>query len=61
MVTATFVWGFVVIGGPLLLLLAALWARSRTAKRNDRIDPETHGDDPSKGMEGHDRPNSSRP
>ncbi|MDP3379018.1 MAG: hypothetical protein Q8S53_11685 [Brevundimonas sp.] len=52
----TVIWAFVVIGGPVLLGLAALWARSRAARRNDRIDPGTAGDDPSKGLDDHDHP-----
>lgn len=52
---ATFPWGFVIIGGPILLGLAVAWAYFRSAKRDARIDPDTPGDDPSKGMTGHDR------
>jgi len=51
----TFPWGFVIIGGPILLGLAIAWAYFRSAKRDAKIDPNTPGDDPSKGMTGHDR------
>lgn len=51
----TILWAFVIIGGPILLGVAALWARSRAAKRNARIDPRTPGDDPSKGLDERDR------
>lgn len=49
-----FPWGFVVVGGPIILGLAIAWAYFRSAKRDRRIDPETPSDDPSKGMTGHD-------
>ncbi|MBL0948390.1 MAG: hypothetical protein IBJ06_09640 [Brevundimonas sp.] len=52
----TIFWAFVIIGGPILLGLAALWARSRAARRNARIDPGTAGDDPSKGLADTDEP-----
>ena len=51
----TILWAFVIIGGPVLLGVAALWARSRAAKRNARIDPRTSGDDSSKGLDERDR------
>jgi len=53
---STLVWAIVIIGGPVLLGLAALWARSRSAKRNARIDPGTSADDPSQGLDDHDHP-----
>ncbi len=49
-------WGFVIIGGPILLFAVLLFARLRSGKRADEIDPDTPSDDPSKGMPGHDRP-----
>lgn len=49
-------WLIVVALGPLLLLVLFIWARIRTGRRNDRLDPDTPADDPSKGMPGHDRP-----
>jgi hypothetical protein len=52
----TFMWAFAIIGGPILLLIAAAWARTRAGRRNDRVDPRTPADDPSKGMPGHDEP-----
>lgn len=57
----TFPWGFVIIGGPILLGLAIAWAYFRSAKRDRQIDPNTPADDPSKGMVGHDRPGGPRP
>jgi len=51
-----FPWGFVIIGGPILLGVAFAWAYFRSAKRDRQIDPNTPADDPSKGMVGHDRP-----
>jgi len=47
-------WLIVVALGPLALLIAFIWARVRTGRRNDRSDPDTPADDPSKGMPGHD-------
>lgn len=46
----TFPWGLVIVAGPIILglVLAFAWMRSR--KADDRIDPHTPGDDPSKGM-----------
>lgn len=49
-------WGFVIIGGPILLGLALLWARWRSSRAEKVVDPETPSDDPSKGMIGHDVP-----
>lgn len=47
-------WAFVVIGGPILLGLVLAWARLRSSKQAQRVDPQTPSDDPSKGMIGHD-------
>jgi len=52
----TAIWAFVIIGGPILLGVAALWARGRAAKRNATTDPATSGDDPSKGLDDRERP-----
>jgi hypothetical protein len=46
-------WGFVLIGGPVLLGAALLFAKMRNARRNRAVDPETPSDDPAKGMTGH--------
>lgn len=46
----TFPWALAVIGGPVLLGIAFAWAQFRSAKRDKQIDPDTPGDDPSKGM-----------
>ena len=43
-------WGLVLVGGPLILLLALLWARMRSGKSARRSDPDTPPDDPSKGI-----------
>lgn len=43
-------WLLVVIGGPLLLGLALIWARAQASKRDRQIDPNTPADDPAKGM-----------
>jgi len=48
-------WGLVIIGGPVLLLIALIVGKSRAGKRADQVDPGTPSDDPSKGMPGHDR------
>lgn len=45
-----FPWGFVVIGGPAILLFVIVYGYLRGAKRDKEIDPNTPGDDPSKGM-----------
>jgi hypothetical protein len=50
----TLPWALVIVGGPLILLLALAWARLRTRGADRRIDPGTPSDDPSKGMTGHD-------
>lgn len=47
-------WGLVIIGGPLTLLAAIIWAKLRTRRVTRVEDPETPSDDPSKGMSGHD-------
>ncbi|HEY0102692.1 MAG TPA: hypothetical protein VGB60_04420 [Brevundimonas sp.] len=47
-------WGFVIIGGPVLLGLALAWAKLRNRGVNRDTDPGTPSDDPSKGMTGHD-------
>lgn len=49
----TFPWVFVLIGGPLLLLAAFIWAYARSARQDNRIDPDTPGDDPSKACNAH--------
>lgn len=49
-------WGFVIIGGPIVLFAVLIIARLRSGKHADAIDPDTPSDDPSKGMPGHDRP-----
>jgi hypothetical protein len=46
----TFPWAIVIIGGPVILGLCIAFALFRSAKRDRRIDPNTPGDDPSKGM-----------
>jgi hypothetical protein len=43
-------WGLVLIGGPLLLGLALLWAKMRSGKADHRSDADTPSDDPSHGM-----------
>ncbi len=45
-----FPWGLVIIGGPVLLGLALLWAKMRSSKATRDADPRTPSDDPSKGM-----------
>ena len=45
-----FPWGVVVIGGPVLLGLALLWAKMRGGKASREADPDIPSDDPSKGM-----------
>lgn len=45
-----FPWGIVIVGGPLLLGLALVWAMMRSRKASNRADPDTPSDDPSKGM-----------
>ncbi len=43
-------WLFVVLGGAVLLGLALMWGQIRSRKHDDEVDPNTPGDDPSKGM-----------
>jgi hypothetical protein len=45
-----FPWGLVIVGGPVLLGLALLWAKMRGGKATRQADPNTPSDDPSKGM-----------
>lgn len=45
-----FPWGVVVVGGPILLGLALVWAKMRGGKATLDADPHTPSDDPSKGM-----------
>lgn len=47
-------WGLVIIGGPVVLLAALIWAKVRSVPQTRRLDPDTPSDDPSKGMKGHD-------
>lgn len=46
----SFPWGIVIIGGPLLLGIALVWAMMRSRKASNQADPDTPSDDPSKGM-----------
>jgi len=46
----TFPWAFVIIGGPIILFALIVRGYLRSAKRDRQIDPDTPGDDPSKGM-----------
>jgi len=48
------IWGIVVVGGPIILGAVLAWAAFRSARASRRSDPNTPGDDPSKGMPGHD-------
>lgn len=43
-------WGFVVIGGPVLIAAALIYAKLRNRSVNRADDPATPSDDPSKGM-----------
>ena len=43
-------WGLVIVGGPVLLGLALLWAKTRSGKASRQADPDIPSDDPSKGM-----------
>jgi len=45
-----FPWGIVIVGGPLLLIIALAWAKLRSGKASRQADPNTPSDDPSKGM-----------
>ena len=56
MENAAWIWGVVIIGGPILLFVALMFAKLRNAPKTRRDDPDTPSDDPSKGMTGHDRP-----
>jgi hypothetical protein len=47
-------WGIVIVGGPVALLIAFVWAKTRTTSKTRADDPDTAWDDPSKGMPGHD-------
>lgn len=47
----TFPWAFVIVGGPIILFGLIGYGYLRSAKRDRDIDPNTPGDDPSKGME----------
>lgn len=49
-----FPWGFVIVAGPVLLAGVLAWGAWRSASANRKADPNTPGDDPSKGMTGHD-------
>ena len=51
---SAFPWAWVIVGGPVLLFVVAFWAWLRSRKADDRIDPDTPADNPSKGMTGHD-------
>ena len=46
-------WGLVIIGWPIILVSALIWAKVRTGAMTRREDPHTPSDDPSKGMKGH--------
>ncbi|HEX8470366.1 MAG TPA: hypothetical protein VF633_04585 [Brevundimonas sp.] len=48
------VWGVVIIGGPLILAGAIAWAKLHSVPKTRKDDPDTPADDPSKGMPGHD-------
>ena len=50
----SFPWGVVIVGGPVLLIAAFVYGYLKSAKQDRRTDPSTPGDDPSKGMTGHD-------
>lgn len=43
-------WLFAVAGGALILGVVIAWGQIQAAKRDRQIDPNTPGDDPSKGM-----------
>ncbi|NJC40666.1 hypothetical protein GGQ87_000924 [Brevundimonas alba] len=45
-----FPWGVVIVGGPVLLAAALVWAKLRAGKATRQADPNTPSDDPSKGM-----------
>ena len=46
----SFPWLFVVLGGAILLGIALAWGQFQSRKRDDQVDPNTPGDDPSKGL-----------
>lgn len=46
-------WAMMIIGGPILLFAALMWAKLRTGAKTRRDDPRTPSDDPAKGMTGH--------
>lgn len=50
----SFPWGAVIVVGPILLIGALAYGYLKSAKQDREIDPHTPGDDPSKGMTGHD-------
>ena len=50
----SWLWGVVIIGGPVLLAGAIAWAKLRSAPKTQADDPDTPADDASKGMMGHD-------
>jgi hypothetical protein len=43
-------WAFAIIGGPLLLLIALVIARTITGRYDRKIDPSRPSDDPAQGM-----------
>lgn len=43
-------WAIVVIGGFIILGCALAWGYFQSAKHDRDVDPDTPGDDPSKGM-----------
>lgn len=49
----SWIWAAVVVGGPVILLAALVWAKLRTRSKTRDEDPDTPSDDPSKGMTGH--------
>lgn len=51
---ATLPWGWVIVGGPILLGVILFWGMMRTRRADKRRDPDTPSDDPSQGMTGHD-------
>lgn len=44
------IWAFAVIGGPVLLFAALVFARMRSGKAARRDDPRGESDDPSRGL-----------
>lgn len=56
------IWSIAVVGGPILLGLALLWAFLQSRKRERQIDPLRSASDPSLGMKGADvSPDTIRP